>query len=270
MSAEFSLSGVEKQQLGKPKTGSSIEYIKSSEWQILREEILAQSLKRNPLLDSEMVAYTPGETLVLLKKPEVILWHKNIVNFSVPDKHKQIILVPCAKTKPWDKEHSKRSVSYRSYHEILDLSVKGEIPPVYFVTISEPLGVVPQDFWASFPQYDNPGLFKEDYLRTGMYKNDWIEKFGVRRQLPFDKNAYQESINILGHIISKFLRNNYRGRKILSFVDSLDGTTTTHSDMLNVALQELDGEKVDLQRFSKKRKPREAPLQHILSKITME
>lgn len=267
MSKEFGLSEAESQQLGSPKIGSSIEYIKSNEWQVLREMLLGQSLKRNPLLDPDMVAYTPGETLTLLNKPEVVSWHKNIVSFSIPDKYKQIIFVPCAKTKPWDKEHSKRSLSYRSYHQIIDMSDRGEIPPVYFVTISEPLGVVPQDFWSNFPQYDNPGLFREDYLRTGMYKDDWIKKFGERRHLPFDGNAYMQSINILGYVIGRFIQNNHLNRTILTFVDSIDGTPTTHGDMLNVAMSKLSDFNLNLTRFSKKRIPREAPTIHILSKI---
>lgn len=266
MSKEF-LSETEIFQLGKPKEGSTINYLTPAEWQVLRPIMVAESLRRNPYLREDMIAYTPGETLLLLQKPEIKKWHKDVVNFEIPKKYKQIILVPCAKTKPWDKEHSKKSVGYRAYHEILAMSESRQIPPVYFVTISEPLGVVPQDFWANFPQYDNPGLFKEDYLRTGMYNTDWVRVVGKRRHLPFDDEAYIKSIKILGNVISKFLEKNSRGRRILSFVDAVDRIRTTHGDMLTYALGQLGGTKLNLERYTKKRVPREAPLNHILSKI---
>lgn len=236
----------------------------------MRDMLGKKSLNSNPLLKNlDMTAYTPGETLILLEHPTVLAWYKEIAGFKVPENYKTLILVPCAKTKPWDAEHSKRSMLYKSYNRIIKMSLEGTIPPVYFATISEPLGIVPQARWGDFPQYDNPGLFKEDFMRTGLYNHQVKAFLGERKMLPFDREAYIKSINILGGVIYNFLKNNYSGRKVLAFVDGVGGERTTHGDMLTTALKIMDinGLLPKLERFPKRPGARQSPLEHILSKI---
>ena len=88
--------------------------------------------------------------------------------------------------------------------------------------------------------------------------------------LPFDGEMYKSSINILGEVIAKFIVNNYKNRRILSFVDNKNGGST-HGEMLDIASELLVAQgivDVKLERFYKKENPREAPLEYILSKIT--
>ncbi len=265
------LSKHEREQLGKPKPGSIFQYITEEEWNVLREILVEKSLSSNKYLkDPSMVAYTPGETYKLLHHPEVTAWHQAVETFQVPPEYDTIILVPCAKTKPWDEKNSRKSLSYRAYHEVIRQSEQGTIPPVYFATISEPLGIVPQEMWGDFLQYDNPGLFSEDYLRTGFLPEDWKAVIGERRVLPFDKDLYGKSIALLGEVIASFIVNNSQNRRILSFVDALPGQKSTHEDMLDWALAEISElgiSGINLQRFTKKRVARESPLNFILSKI---
>ena len=121
----------------------------------------------------------------------------------------------------------------------------GEIPgPVFFATISEPLGIVPMDMWDDFPAYDVPGLFGNDPQRTGMFTADWNKsQFGQRYMIPFDKEAKDKSIDILGDVVAKFVENNQSpDRRFISFVDAKDMGSTTHSLMLERAEKTLDQE----------------------------
>ncbi len=123
-----SLSRIERDQLGTPFRAS--EFVSADEWNLLRARLVARSLAANPLLDDPtMTAYTPGETQCLLDRPEVLEWHHEAAEFEVPDDYETIVLVPCAKTKPWDKQHSRRSSLYRAYHRIIELSNAGEYRP---------------------------------------------------------------------------------------------------------------------------------------------
>ncbi len=265
------LSDGERQQLGQQKPGSKYRYVSETEWKKLRKILVEKTIKSNPLInDVSLIAYTPGETVRLLQHPEIQNWHEAVKNFVIPDEYKIIILVPCAKTKPWDEVHSTHSQLYQSYHRIIQKSRNLEIPPVYFATISEPLGIVPQEMWGSFPQYDNPGLFNDDFLRTGITTNKWNFFSDEKRVLPFDKEMYELSINILGKVVADFIVNNYQGRRIISFVDNESGPKSTHADMLDKALFLLSqkGNKYNIERFHKRRKSREAPLEYILSKIS--
>jgi predicted RNA-binding protein len=259
------LSDVERSQLGNSKQLSkgkisNYKYPTEQEWETLRDVLVQRSQKSNPTLDPELTAYTPGETLKLFEHPKIKKWHNSIANFKVPDNYGTIIFVPCAKTKPW--ACATRGI-YKSYNEIVNMVKSGEIDPVYFVTISEPLGIVPQDKWSDFPQYDNPGLFKDDAQRSGLFTRDW-EKYGFNRKLivPFDGGAYNTAIKRLSDIISKFMTKN-KDKRFLAFVDDFQGLGT-HSDMLNHA-QASTG--IDIQRHFKREKTRTPPTDYILKNL---
>lgn len=117
-----------------------------------------------------------------------------------------------------------------------ELPINGEI---YFVTTSEPLGVVPQEFWDDFPQYDNPGLFKDPVMRAGGIFTSQYEKtpLGTKQIIPFDDKAYYDAIGLLASEIQNFISNNAaQGRVFVSFVEDSSGKIkTTHSDMLDRA-----------------------------------
>lgn len=224
--------------------------------------LVARSQAANPRLNPELTAYTPGETLRLLDHPEIAAWHRSMRRFELPDDCKTVVLVPCAKTKPWTAEHTRRSTLYRAYNQLRADAEAKTLHGVYFVTVSEPLGVVPESRWGDFPQYDNPGLFRDDAQRSGMFKNDWEEsRFKRRLVVPFDPEAYETCIRRLGGVISDFVRRNAAGRRFVAFVDGHDGSHTTHGHMLDVAGESLDGIRVE--RFAKTPGPRTSPYEHI-------
>jgi hypothetical protein len=227
-------------------------FVSKENWPSLRKFLVKRSIASNPLTDPELTAYTPGETLNLLRNPIIKEYHSKVMNYKVPESYDTIIFVPCAKTKPW--EGACKGI-YKSYNKI-----KKEKGNVYFVTISEPLGIVPQDLWSSFPQYDNPGLFKDPVQRSGLMTKDWKRLFGTssRLQTPFDESAYKECIKILGNVIKTFIFNN-PDFKYLSFVEDFKGRAKgTHSEMLDAA-----GFIDSSIRFLKRENPREEPYSYI-------
>lgn len=236
------LSEEEKSQLGQLKPGSSFSYVKPEDWKKFREFLVERSKKSNPLLDPELTAYTPGETVNLLNHPKIVDWMKAVKNFKIPQEYKIVALVPCAKTKPWGANRPKSSDLYNAYHAILELQKEGDLNArgkIYFVTISEPLGVVPQDFWDTFPQYDNPGLFIDPVMRSGgLFTKDY-ERTPIKTKhiIPFDEAAYETAIQKLATTIEEFMNNNRaEGRVFISFVEDPSGRIkTTHSDMLDKA-----------------------------------
>ena len=221
------------------------------DWPKFRKYMVLKSLASNPGLNPELTAYTPGETVALFRHPIIRSWHKKVVSYVVPSDFDSVVFVPCAKSKPWN---ACRRGLYKSYNQL-----QQEHDNVYFVTISEPLGIVPQDLWGSFPQYDNPGLFRDLAQRTDMFTSDWKRLFGHRYLTPFDPSAYEQAISILSEVIKKFVANQRRRLKYVSFVEDRPFSPLlkhigTHSDMLSRA-GVVDPE----MRFTKRAAPRQEP-----------
>jgi predicted RNA-binding protein len=146
---------------------NGVPYIKKlDDWLQFRKFLIEKSKKRNPdHFDENLAAYTPGETLTLLQNKEITQWFKSLESIIIPNDIEAIILVPCAASKPWfNHKNVNKSMLYKSYNQIINDIEQGEFRKVYFLTISEPLGIIPQDKWSDFPKYDNPGLFKDDFL----------------------------------------------------------------------------------------------------------
>lgn len=223
-------------------------------------------------LEERFTAYTPGETLHLMKEPEMAEWHSQMSNFELPTHAdndrpiEAIVFVPCAKTKPWD---TATTGLYGAYNEVRNEVRSGELPTAYFVTVSEPLGVVPEGNWGDFPQYDNPGLFRNEVLRAGgLFTADFADIPGVGEKVivPFDENAYNEAIDKLAQVIASFakhIKTQNPALSFISFVDSREGEAlTTHTDMLaraNKIFPFLPEEN----RFLKKPQARVKPTKHV-------
>jgi predicted RNA-binding protein len=225
-------------------------------WCQLRDFLVRRSMVSNTKLSPDMTAYTPSETLELMDKKPIKEWLDNIENLKIPDSAKIVMFVPCAKTKPW--KDAPRGI-YKSYNKI----IKENKDDIYFVTISEPLGVVPQENWENFPQYDNPGLFKDVVQRSGgLFTKDWKENFGVRYKMPWSQNDYDKVIDILADKISIFINNNEKiGREFISFVGD-NKTIGTHQDMVNRSKKILEKN-----QFLKRAAPREEPYEYIKEKL---
>lgn len=239
------LSELEQSQLGLPATKTQ-RYISEQDWPLLRQDIVKRrqgiSSDKFPL-DPELTAYTPGETLGLLEHPVVKEWHDKMLKYKIPEIYKTIILVPCAVTKPWGAQHCQKSTYYKAYHAVKKDADDGIIPgPLFFVTLSEPLGVVPEDMWDNFPIYDNPGLFKNTPQRSGLLNEDWAaSQFKEPHKMPFDPKAKDIALNKLSDVIASFISNNKAdGRRFISFVDYRAGSgKATHSAMLDKAQEKL-------------------------------
>jgi len=245
------LSAVELAQLGTPG------YISYEDWPRFRRFLVERSLASNPSLDPKYTAYTPGETLHLLNDPVISAWHREIISYVVPERYSMVAFVPCAKTKPWA---GASKGLYKSYNKLIN----DNRYPVYFVTVSEPLGIVPQSLWSDFPQYDNPGLFKDNVQRTGgMFTSDWARLFGTGQQkIPFDGEAYIKCVTALSSVIKQFIQHN-SSKQFLSFVeDKIFNPKTknvgTHSDMLS-----RTGSIPDTNRYLKRAEPRAEPYDYL-------
>lgn len=245
------LSELEREQLGTPKPGSKYDYISQENYDTLRESFINKKQNTTSYkttdefgpLDPELTAYTPGETLDLLKHPKVVEWFDMISSYDIPEEYEHIIMVPCSASKPWGKANCPGSAKYyKAYHRIKEqLNEQGK--KAFWVTISEPLGIVPETHWDSFPAYDNPGLFKDvSQQMNGMARQDYIDRGWPVSNPPSDKGARSESIDILGGVISKFIGRNRRGgRRWISFIDGTKGKLTTHREMVDVAKGYLEG-----------------------------
>lgn len=259
---EFELS-----QLGTVKD-NGFPYIKSlNEWLDFRKLLVAKSKKRNPdHFDESLSAYTPGETLKLLNHKEINNWFKFLENFSIPENVEAVVLVPCAASKPWfNHKNVNKSLLYKSYNQIINDVEQEKFNKVYFLTISEPLGIVPQSHWNNFPKYDNPGLFKDDFLRTGLVKKDWDKTFlKSKHLLPFDDNAYEQCIEILAKIIEKTLSK--INVPIISFVDAKEHTT--HGHMLDT-VEKINPE-IKISRNMKKELARTSPYEYMIRTISSQ
>jgi hypothetical protein len=276
------LSPVERDQLGTHKplqngTVSPFRYVPAEYWPSIRGHLLTRSRRAaargcpDTPLAARMTAYTPGETLHLLQEPAVVAWHRRMATFDVPAcdaqgrPYERIAFVPCAKTKPWD---TATTGLYGSYNAIRAHVRAGRLPPVYFVTISEPLGIVPEAHWGDFPQYDNPGLFTNEVLRSGgLMTADWpaLTPAGEKFIIPFDPAAYATAIATLGGVIANFMRHTQQRRPELtwvSFVENMDASLSTHGDMLNHATAAVPV-LAAADRHAKKAETRIPPTEHI-------
>lgn len=247
---------------------NGIPYIKNiNDWIIFRNFLVEKSKKRNPdHFDINLSAYTPGETLSLLQKKEIKKWFQYLNTMKIPENTEAVILVPCAASKPWfNHKNVNKSMLYKAYNNIIQDIKNKKFTNVYFFTISEPLGIVPQDKWTDFPKYDNPGLFKDDFLRTGLVKTDWKNTFlKSKHLLPFDEFAYQECINQLASVIERTLSK--IEMPIISFVDAKEHTT--HGHMLDVV--EVINPNLKIIRHFKKSKARTSPYDYIKNTIVQD
>jgi hypothetical protein len=272
--AQVKLSRTERAQLGEPKVGktgvpSAYRYVPTDKWAAVRSMLLERSQHANARLNPALTAYTPGETLGLLKNPEIRGWQDAMRSFQIPPEYKTVVFVPCAKTKPWDSIHA--NSLYADYNLIREKVRKGEMEPVYFVTLSEPLGIVPEERWGDFPQYDDPGLFDDDAQRAGMFTRDWLHSdFGEKFIVPFDREAQQQCIQDLGAVIADFAKaNEAPGRRFISFVEPLSGSPGTHSQMLSAAEAKLGHSLVSPEhRYTKTDAPRDKmPVDWMIERI---
>lgn len=156
--------------------------------------------------------YSTLETLDCLRRNrQVKLWLEFVANHYVPKHHDVLLIYPCSADKPYD-----MSRSYVQLYRTLSRLGKDR-ERVHVVTVSEPFGLVPEEFYGKKTRwhdwrndwYDCPGLFKW-----------WCKTHGTR----YSEAEADESIRILSRYIARFLRkveSRRRYKKIIAFVRTL-------------------------------------------------
>jgi len=143
-------------------------------------------------INSELCFYKPSEVVKALHQNDTIrLWLKFISNHYIPNPRDVLLIYPCSTVKPYSK-----SRSYKRLFTTLNLlgEKRGSI---HLVTISEPFGLVPEEFygvksdWHDWENdwYDCPGLFEW-----------WCNKYNYE----YDQTKADEALDILSDYIADF------------------------------------------------------------------
>jgi archaeosine synthase len=128
----------------------------------------------------------------LVKNEEVKKWLNFISNHYVPPKVKIFLIYPCSSIKPYHKSRSYKIL----FNTLAKLGEKRK--HVHVLTISEPFGIVPEEFYGKKTKwhdwknrwYDCPGLF------------EWWCR---RHNQPYSKEYLEKSIELLASYVAKFL-----------------------------------------------------------------
>ena len=178
----------------------------------------------------ELCFYNPYEVyLALTRDSKVRKWLEFIANHYIPPRAKVLLIYPCSTVKPY-------YVS-RLYKTLFKtLSRLGEKRrEIHLVTISEPFGLVPEEFygvrtpWFDWSEswYDCPGLFKW-----------WCRKYGQ----PYSREFLEKSIQILAGYVAKFLTRavalgSYS--KVVAFVRTFSSKLEVREDHTHRRMVEL-------------------------------
>jgi archaeosine synthase len=153
--------------------------------------------------------YNPKEVYIaLLKNKEVKRWLTFISNHYTPPPAKILLIYPCSSQKPY---HESRSYKIL-FNTLARLGERRKY--VHVLTISEPFGIVPEEFYGKRTKwhdwknrwYDCPGLF------------EWWCR---RHNQPYSKEYLEKSINLLAYYVAKFfekLKKEDDCPKIVAFV----------------------------------------------------
>ena len=194
-----------------------------------RDEIYEKvSLKRakGVKIKRTLCFYNPQEVYMgLTGNVEVRTWLIFISNHYVPPGAKILLIYPCSAEKPYHRSRSYR----RLFNTLSKLGKKRK--EVHVITISEPFGLVPEEFYGTKNEwhdwendwYDCPGLFEW-----------WCRKYGQ----PYNRDYVEKCLEILSDYVAKFLKktiNLYKER--IAFVRTYSSglkTTFNHTHRIIV------------------------------------
>ncbi|AJC72673.1 hypothetical protein X802_02835 [Thermococcus guaymasensis DSM 11113] len=206
-----------------------------------RNELYVESSKhgKGVKILPELCAYTPREVYELLERNERIhSWFSIIENQYIPPNSKKILLLyPCSTVKPfWE------SRAYKALFNTLSKLSHRDL--IHLVTVSEPFGVIPEEFYGMKGDgynwkdewYDVPGLFEW-----------WVRK----HKLPYEEEFLEQSINILAKNVAKYLektKSHYKAK--IAFVRTYSSSLKLKKDHTHRRIIEkasaLSGVKVKL------------------------
>ena len=144
----------------------------------------------------------------LVNNSEVKKWLDFISNHYTPPTRKILLIYPCSKEKPYYNSRSYKKL-FKTLQALGDLRKE-----VHLVTISEPFGIVPEEFYGKKCEwhdweaswYECPGLMPW-----------WCNKYGQT----YSVEIANECINILADYVAKFLiKAKCKYSHIIAFVRS--------------------------------------------------
>jgi archaeosine synthase len=147
----------------------------------------------NVIINPSLCLYNPSEVKdALLNNQNITKWLKFISNHYIPEKKDILLIYPCSTTKPYN-----LSKSYQILLKNLNI-IDPKREKIHLMTISEPFGLVPEEFygvntkWHNWENdwYDCPGLFEW-----------WCNKYNFH----YDREKADEAIEILSSYVGDFL-----------------------------------------------------------------
>jgi len=197
------------------------------------------SLKRGNgvIIKRSLCFYNPYEVyMALISNEEVLTWLEFVSNYYIPPRTKILLIYPCSAEKPYHKSRSYRRLFYT-------LSRLGEKrKEVHVVTISEPFGLVPEEFYGkktpwhdwSSSWYDCPGLFEW-----------WCKRYNQ----PYSKEYLDRCIQILANYVAKFfirVKTLRSYSKMVAFVRTFSSNLEIKEDHTHKRIVELAAKIADV------------------------
>ncbi len=165
--------------------------------------------------------YSPEEVYKgLASNPDIKKWHNFMAKTYVPERKDVLLIYPCSTVKPYN-----RSRSYQQLYQYLD-RLNGKREQIQVMTISEPFGLVPDQYFSGFEWYDCPGLFEW-----------WCRRY----KQEYDKEYLDRSIEIISDNVGKTLKRvGQEYKKIIACVRTYSSALDqkddhTHRRMLELA-----------------------------------
>jgi archaeosine synthase len=192
---------------------------------------------KNVRIKRSLCFYNPYEVYVALTgNKEVLKWLEFISNHYVPPKARILLMYPCSAKKPYYE-----SRSYKRLFETLSKLGKKR-KEVHVVTISEPFGLIPEEFygrkvaWHDWGDswYDCPGLFEW-----------WCRRYGQ----PYSKEYLDKCVRILAGYVAKFfekakIMKSYL--RMIAFVRTFSSNLKVRADHTHRRIVELAAKTADV------------------------
>lgn len=165
--------------------------------------------------------YNPTQVYhALVENDSITKWLMFIANHYMPRPRKILLIYPCSAKKPYQ-----FSRSYRQLYSTLN-QLGDEREEIHLVTISEPFGLVPEEFYGVKTKWHD-------------WKNDWYDCPGLFRwwctkhKLPYSEEHLEACIDILASYVARFLeraRSRKTYSKIIGFVRTYTSTLEKRKD----------------------------------------
>lgn len=169
-----------------------------------------------------------------MKNKEVRRWLDFIANHYTPPEREILLIYPCSAEKPYYKSRSYRAL-FKTLQKLGNLREN-----VHLVTISEPFGIVPEEFYGRKSKwhdwegswYDCPALMRW-----------WCNKHGQ----PYSIHIANECIDILTGYVAKFLvKARYKYSHMVAFIRSFTSTLRITNDLVHRRIIELASSKAEI------------------------